>query len=86
MLLLPCPWCGERPEGEFVCLGEATPPRPADPAHLSDSDWVAYVAFRQNVRGPHRERWWHSRGCGSWFVVERDTVTHAVAAMGEAAS
>ena len=36
MLLIPCPWCGEREETEFRCGGEAHILRPRDPAALSD--------------------------------------------------
>ena len=32
MLLIPCPWCGARPENEFRYGGEAHIARPADPA------------------------------------------------------
>ena len=32
MLLIPCPWCGPRPENEFRHGGEAHIARPADPA------------------------------------------------------
>lgn len=78
MLLIPCPWCGPRPEGEFVNLGEAVPPRPVDPAALADDVWVETLIMRANVRGPHVERWWHQRSCGRIFAIERDTLTHAI--------
>lgn len=78
MLMLTCPWCGRRPEGEFVNLGEATRPRPVDPAALTDAEWTAYICDRQNIRGRHNERWWHVRGCNVVFVVARNTVTHQV--------
>lgn len=82
MLIIPCPCCGQRPEGEFVCLGEAVSPRP-DPATLSDREWVDYITNRANIRGVHLERWWHVRSCGLIFTIERDTVTHAVRAVAE---
>jgi heterotetrameric sarcosine oxidase delta subunit len=82
MLILPCPACGPRPEGEFVCLGEAVAPRP-DPATLTDAEWVDYTTNRANTRGPHRERWWHVRSCGLIITVERDTLTHDVRALPE---
>jgi sarcosine oxidase delta subunit len=34
----------------------------------------------------HHERWCHSYGCGQWFNIVRDTVTHRILAtyrMGE---
>jgi heterotetrameric sarcosine oxidase delta subunit len=78
MLLLPCPWCGERPEGEFLCLGEAVPARPRDPETMSDGEWTAWLCLRDNARGIHQERWWHAKGCNSVFTVARDTVTHDI--------
>lgn len=77
MLVIECPFCGRRPEGEFVCLGEASPPRP-DPAGLSDAEWSAWMVERQNLRGPHEERWWHARSCGRIITITRDTFTHAI--------
>lgn len=78
MMLITCPFCGERPEGEFICLGEAHAARP-DPNALSDSQWADYISNRGNVRGRHTERWWHVRSCGEILMLERDTVTHAIA-------
>ncbi len=89
MLLIDCPWCGARPDSEFVCAGEAHPARPEDPQSLSDADWANYVVVRENRRGWHNERWWHVRGCGSWLLVRRDTTTHrieSVTLLGKAAS
>ena len=36
MMLIPCPWCGPRPETEFTFGEDATLTRPADPAAISD--------------------------------------------------
>jgi sarcosine oxidase, subunit delta len=77
MLLIECPYCGKRPEGEFICLGEAVEPRP-DPAGLSDTEWSEWLVGRHNRRGPHRERWWHARSCGRIITIMRDTLTHAI--------
>lgn len=72
-----CPFCGERDNGEFSYLGDATPRRPdgldADPAAMH-----AYVYLRDNPAGEHRELWYHSAGCRSWLVVTRDTRNHAI--------
>ena len=76
MLPVPCPFCGVRPETEFVCAGEVLPPRPSDPQAMTDAAWADWVVMRNNTRGEHAERWWHARGCGSWFVLQRNTVTH----------
>ena len=75
MLLIPCPYCGERPEVEFAYGGEAHLARPADPSALSDEAWAAYLYFRKNPRGLHAERWRHVRGCGRFFNAIRDTTT-----------
>jgi len=78
MLLIPCPWCGPRDETEFV-YGEAAIQRPADPHALSDAEWTEHLYFRDNPKGDHREFWFHRVGCHRWFVLERNTVTHAIA-------
>lgn len=76
MLLITCPWCGERDEGEFSYGGEADIPRPAVPHELTDAEWADYLFMRKNPKGPHRELWVHTHGCRRWFAVQRDTVTY----------
>jgi sarcosine oxidase subunit delta len=80
MLLIPCPYCGERHEAEFSPGGEAHIQRP-DPATASDRDWAEYMYYRSNPKGLHRERWFHALGCRRWFNVVRDTVTHEISAV-----
>jgi heterotetrameric sarcosine oxidase delta subunit len=77
MLLIPCPWCGPRDEPEFSFGGEPAA-RPVPAERVSDATWGDYLYFRDNDKGPHREIWCHSGGCGQWFVMERDTVTHDI--------
>ncbi|MCF3947672.1 sarcosine oxidase subunit delta [Acidiphilium sp. AL] len=87
MLLITCPFCGQRPEIEFAYGGEAHIARAADPRATSDEAWTEYLYVRGNARGLHAERWRHIRGCGRFFNALRDTVTdHFVATykMGEA--
>jgi sarcosine oxidase subunit delta len=79
MLLIKCPWCGERAETEFSCGGEAGITRPANPDSLTDAEWADYLFMRKNPRGAHAELWNHSLGCRRWFGVERDTVTYRIA-------
>jgi heterotetrameric sarcosine oxidase delta subunit len=79
MLLIPCPWCGNRAEPEFSYGGEPAI-RPTPAADVSDAAWANYLFQRNNEKGPHREVWCHSGGCGQWFLMQRDTVTHAVLA------
>lgn len=78
MLLIPCPYCGRRPETEFRYAGEAHIVRPTDPEARSDAEWSEYLYVRTNVRGRHRERWRHIHGCARFFNVIRDTVTDRI--------
>ncbi len=77
MMLIPCPWCGPRDEAEFRCGGESHIVRP-DPDRADDDAWAAYLFDRTNLRGPGSERWLHRHGCGRWFNLVRDTVTHEI--------
>ena len=78
MLLIPCPWCGERDETEFAYGAQAHVPYPADPAALDDARWAQWLFFRDNPRGAFAERWVHTHGCRRWFDAVRDTVTNEV--------
>ncbi|AFK63674.1 sarcosine oxidase delta subunit family protein [Advenella kashmirensis WT001] len=73
MLVIRCPWCGERAESEFNFGGQAGIERPANPEHLSDEQWGDYLFMRKNPLGIHREQWVHTHGCRRWFIAERDT-------------
>ena len=75
MLLIHCPYCGERPEIEFSYGGQAHLARQPRPAELSDEEWAAFLYLRENPRGLHAERWRHVRGCGRFFNALRDTTT-----------
>jgi sarcosine oxidase, subunit delta len=79
MLLIPCPWCGPRSECEFVYGGDASVVRPSDPDSIPDREWLDYIYLRRNIRGWHNEWWFHQRGCGQWFSIMRDTVSHQIA-------
>ena len=79
MLLIKCPWCGDRAETEFSYGGEAGISRPPDPDKLTDAEWADYLFMRENPKGAYRELWNHSQGCRRWFGVERDTVTYQIA-------
>jgi sarcosine oxidase subunit delta len=76
MMQIPCICCGPRDENEFVCGGTSHLSRPDLGA--SDEEWGRYLFFRENPKGLHLERWRHVQGCGLWFNVARDTVTHEV--------
>jgi len=78
MLLIPCPWCGPRPEIEFYHGGQAHVMRPADPQLVSDEEWADFLYNRANPKGIHAERWRHVHGCGRFFNCVRDTVTDRI--------
>ncbi len=87
MLLIDCPYCGPRAEIEFRCGGESHIQRPGPHTDVSDAEWADYLFYRENPKGEHRERWFHTAGCRRWFNVARDTVTHHIRVtykMGEA--
>jgi len=79
MLRIPCPYCGTRDESEFRFGGESHVERPG--LDVSDADWADYLFNRNNPKGLHYERWCHTYGCGQWFNVARDTVTHDIHAV-----
>jgi sarcosine oxidase subunit delta len=75
MLLIACPYCGERPDIEFTYGGEAHIARPADPSATTDEEWAAFLYARTNPKGTLAERWRHAHGCGRFFNAIRDTVS-----------
>ena len=78
MILIKCPYCGERDQSEFANGGEAHVIRPKNPESLSDKDWGEYVFFRNNPKGIFYERWVHSHGCKKWFNAVRNTSTDQI--------
>lgn len=78
MLLIECPWCGQRDESEFSYAGEAHIARPLETEKLSDEAWADYLFMRNNPKGLHREQWLHAAGCRRYFNVERDTATYRI--------
>jgi sarcosine oxidase subunit delta len=76
MMQIPCIHCGPRDESEFTCGGTSHMTRPA--LQQSDQVWGEYLFFRDNPKGPHCERWRHTQGCGQWFNLVRNTVTHSI--------
>ncbi|HWT56822.1 MAG TPA: sarcosine oxidase subunit delta [Rhizobium sp.] len=81
--LISCPHCGARPKEEFTIKGDANLIRPKTDA--SAEDWYDYVYLRDNPKGLHKEYWHHASGCRRWLIVERDTVTHKVHGVSDAA-
>ena len=76
MLLIDCPYCGERPEIEFVYGGQAHIARAArSRGESATQEWADFLYMRDNTRGVHAERWRHTHGCGRFFNALRDTTT-----------
>ena len=82
MLRIPCPHCGLRSETEFRCAGVDHGTRP-DPRQCTDQEWLDYLYYSENERGDLTEHWCHEKGCGVWFRLVRNTVTHALGAADE---
>jgi sarcosine oxidase subunit delta len=80
-MLIDCPYCGPRDLIEFAVRGEARA-RPDPNGDLDGADaahaFADAVYLRDNPAGPHREHWLHTAGCGSWLVIERNTLTHEI--------
>ena len=50
MLLINCPYCGERDQSEFTNGGEAHVARPKNPDQVNDREWSEYVFIRANPK------------------------------------
>ena len=75
MLLITCPYCGERPELEFRNMGEAHIARPVYESAPTDEQWEGFLYVRSNTKGLLAERWRHIHGCARFFNAVRHTVT-----------
>jgi sarcosine oxidase, subunit delta len=75
MLLITCPWCGERDQSEFAYGGQAHIARPTNSASMTDAEWAEFVFLRDNTKGLFAERWMHGSGCRRWFNAVRNTAT-----------
>ena len=75
MLLIPCPWCGERHETEFTYGGDGSVTAPRVENTVAN-DWHTFVYDRKNPAGALTELWHHSYGCGKWIKLKRDTTTN----------
>jgi len=79
MLLIPCPYCGSRPEIEFRHAGEAHLKRPSP--DVDDDTWSDFLYMRANPKGMIAERWRHIHGCGRFFNCLRDTISDRILAV-----
>ncbi len=75
MMLIPCPHCGPRAHVEFTYARTLDAVLPLD----ATPDEAARILFeRENPRGPSKELWRHTHGCGSWLRLTRHTATHEI--------
>jgi len=74
MLQITCPWCGPREEIEFRHGGQGV----SIPHQCTDAEWAHVLFYRPNPAGALAERWVHVHGCGQWFGVVRNTLTHEI--------
>tara|TARA_B100000674_G_C37264088_1_gene655836 strand:- start:49 stop:399 length:351 start_codon:yes stop_codon:yes gene_type:complete len=81
MLVIKCPYCGDRDQSEFTNGGEAHVERPKNPETKNDKEWSEYVFVRSNPKGIYNERWVHSHGCRKWFNAIRNTSTDEILAI-----
>ena len=75
MLNIACPHCGPRAQSEFVYerTADSVVPLDADPEVA-----VAALFTRTNPKGWDEEIWRHTHGCGSWLLMRRHRVSHAI--------
>ena len=73
----PCPHCGLRDETEFRFGAEAGKRRPEPVAEVTAEAWAEYLYISNAPMGMAREVWVHLT-CGEFFLMDRDTQTHAV--------
>jgi len=66
MLLIKCPYCGERPEIEFSYGGQAHLARPAT-IRISDQDWASTLHAPQS-QGRACRALAHLQGCARFFM------------------
>ena len=76
MLIIPCPWCGERDESEFSYGG---PARPLPALDADATAWRRALYVCDNPKGWREELWFHGFGCRQWIVVSRHTVSQEIA-------
>ncbi|MCJ8323461.1 MAG: sarcosine oxidase subunit delta [Rhizobiales bacterium] len=78
MMNINCPYCGLRSEAEYKFGGPAHLARPGPANEVSDEQWANYLFMLDNKKGVSAERWCHSHGCGQWFNMVRNTITHEI--------
>ena len=69
-----CPICGKRDLYEFRFGNEDRGPDP-DQGGLTHRAYSEALQMHKATAGPQKEWWCHTKGCGVWFTIWRDTLT-----------
>ena len=77
MMLITCPWCGRRAQTEFSYIDDATARRP-NMDSVNEAEHFKFVYECDSRRGVQYELWHHHAGCGKFFKIHRDTITHEI--------
>jgi sarcosine oxidase subunit delta len=73
MLLIPCPYCGERDESEFDYGGRAV----EFPVLSAPRDeWHRALHLSCDAGEDADEYWYHSAGCERWIRLRRNLASH----------
>jgi heterotetrameric sarcosine oxidase delta subunit len=73
MLLIPCPYCGERDESEFDYGGRVVDFPTLD---ASTSEWHQAVHLCPDNAEWADEFWYHFAGCERWIRLRRNLSNH----------
>ncbi len=82
MYTITCPICGKRNQKEFRYGNEDVGPMPSHDT-LTPEKYLENLYSNGNHAGVQKEWWCHRQGCGTWFKVERNTLTNLQVKMGE---
>lgn len=74
MLLVPCSLCGPRNVDEFRYYG-VPKARPAVES-AQPGEWRSYLYMKRNPAEWTYEWWYHTLGCRTFFLAERETLTN----------
>ena len=75
MLLIPCPYCGERDESEFDYGGRAIS---YPELEGSSAEWHRALHLRDNQPDEIEEFWYHAGGCECWIRLRRNLLSHEI--------
>jgi heterotetrameric sarcosine oxidase delta subunit len=75
MLLINCPYCGERDESEFRYGGRRVIYPPLD-SSAGIEKWHRAIHLHDNSQEPIREFWYHESACELWIEINRDIDSH----------